>query len=96
MRCGRAVEVGEEAFDFAAGEDDGESFGAFGGFDAVEGGQVFDAEDFSVEEEEGVAGDVLCGGGDVSFDGEVCEVGADFGGSESSRGAGCRGSGGSV
>lgn len=81
VRC--AVQVSEECLDFGAGEDDGEALGAFGGGDAIEGKGV-KAEDFFVDEEEGIAGDVLCGGADVLFDGEVGEVGADFGVSEGS------------
>ena len=81
MRWGVPSRWARRRFDLGAGEDDGESFGALGGFDAVEGGHL-DAEDVAVEEQEGVAGDVLRGGGDVLLDGEVCEVVADVGGSE--------------
>lgn len=68
-----AVEVGKDLFDFGAGEDGGEPFRPFGGCESGEGRQR-PVEDFAVEEDKGAAGDVLRRSGDVSFNGEVCEV----------------------
>lgn len=73
----RPVEVGEEGVDLGACEDDGESFGAFGGGDPFQGRQG-GAENVPIEEQDGAAGDVLRGGGDLVFGGEVGQVASDF------------------
>ena len=70
---GGAIERTEDRADLGPGEDDGEAFGPPGGGNAYEGRQ-WNAEDFAVEEQEGIAGDVLGGSGDVFFDGQVGEV----------------------
>lgn len=70
--------MGEEPFDFAAVEDGGEVYGAPGGGEVAQV-QFFSAQHFLVEEEQGVEGLVLGGGGDVALDGEVVEIGDDFG-----------------
>lgn len=73
-----AVHLGDDAHDFLAAKDGGESFGAFGrreedGFDLF-------LQDFAVEEENGGKRLVLGGGGDGAFRGKVAEEGLDFGG----------------
>ena len=68
-----AVQHSEDRADLDPGEDDGETFGPPGGGNAYEGRQ-WNAEDFAVEEQNGVTGDVLGGSGDVFFDGQVGEV----------------------
>ena len=70
---GCAVQGVQDRLDFGAGEDDGETFGPSGRGDAGEGRQR-NTKGFAVEEQEGVAGDVLGGSGDVLLDGQVGEV----------------------
>ena len=66
----------EDLSDFAAAEDDGESFGG-----GCSGGVERDvlAQYFAVEEEDGAECLVLGTGGDLAFDGEVGEELVDFG-----------------
>ena len=49
-----------------------------GAFDSGNG-QEFGLEDLAGEEEEGMEGNVLGGGGDITVGGKVGEIGADFG-----------------
>ncbi len=74
----------DDGEDFAAGEDGGEAFGAFG-----RGGEKdrvkFFLEDFAIEKEDGRESLVLGGGRDVLFDGEVGEEGLDFWGAHFER-----------
>lgn len=68
-----AVQRAEDRADLGTGKDDGEAFGPPGGGDAFQGRQG-DAKDFAVEEQEGVAGDILGGSGDVFLDGQMREI----------------------
>jgi hypothetical protein len=68
----------EDEADFFGRQDGGEAFGP-AGVEGVKAGQV-DAEDFLVEEEQGVEGLVLGAGGDVAGDGQVGEEEFDLGG----------------
>ena len=61
---------------FGACEDGGESFGPPGRGDVFAAWE-FGLKDVPVEEDNGAAGDVLCGSGDLALDGEVCEEEAD-------------------
>ena len=81
---GDASHLVDDGEGFAAGEDGGKAFGAFG-----RGGEKdrvkFFLEDCAIEEEDGRESLVLGGGGDVLFDGEVGEEGLDFWGAHFER-----------
>jgi len=73
-----AGEVGGEGLDLLAGEDGGRAFR----FLSAEGGDGFGdwaAQDFAVEEQDGLEGLIPGGGGDLFVDGQVGEEGLDFG-----------------
>lgn len=72
-----AAELVEDVDGFFAGEDGGKALGTFGA--GEEDGFDFLVKNFAVEEEDGAKGLVLGGCGNVAFDGEVGEEGADFG-----------------
>jgi hypothetical protein len=73
--------VAENGFDFGTGENDRQASGTFRPFDAFDHGQS-DVQHIAIEEEEGIEGDVLGGGGDVAYSSKMGEVGADFGNAE--------------
>jgi hypothetical protein len=86
-QAGAVEELGHEFGDAGHVVDDSEGFGM--GEDGREGARFFSAdnvggefdfllEDMAVEEEESGESLILCGGGDVLFDGEVGEEGLDF------------------
>lgn len=73
-----ASEAGEQFMGFLPAEDDGDVFGAFGAH-GVDGEVERLFEHAAVEEEDGVEGLVLGGGGDLFLGGEVSEEVFDFG-----------------
>jgi hypothetical protein len=73
-----AGEVAKDAVDFVAGQDLGDALWPPGTLEIPDPGEVLE-KDFLVEEEQGVKGLVLGGGGDVAVVGEMGEESADFG-----------------
>ena len=78
---GGSATVVKSGLDFGTGENDWQASGTFRPFDAFDPGQS-DVQHIAIEEDEGIEGDVLGGGGDVAYGSKMGEVGADFGNAE--------------